>query len=262
MAIIRFLGTCSGTEPMVGMHHCSFILEAGDYYYWFDGGENCAYTAHTNGLDVLKTKALFVSHPHLDHVAGLPNLFSCMRKLIYREGKKLINDNSLDVYFPNLEFFHAIKLVACSGNSNFKFFFNMREHEVSDGVLFEDENIRVTAMHNRHLGEDGSNGWHSYSYLIEVEGKRIVFSGDVKSPDELDEFMKDGCDFFIMETGHHPVKDVCEYAVSRGVKALYFNHHGREIINGRPEAEKLIREYASSANISIKIAYDMMTEVL
>ena len=70
MARIHFLGTCSGTEPMPGMHHCSWVLEVGEYYYWFDGGESCAYTAHTSGMDVMRTRALFVSHPHLDHIGN------------------------------------------------------------------------------------------------------------------------------------------------------------------------------------------------
>ena len=103
-------------------------------------------------------------------------------------------------------------------------------HEVVDGLVFEDENIRVTALHNRHLREDGENGWHSYSYLVEAEGKRIVFSGDILSPEELDPLVKDGCDLLIMETGHHAVKDVCEYARTRGAARLRFTHHGREIL--------------------------------
>ena len=260
MAKIHFLGTCSGTEPMAGMHHTSIVIEVGEYYYWFDGGEGCAYTAHTSGMDVLRTKALFVSHPHLDHMAGLPNLFSCMRKLIWREKRSLKNDNTLEVFFPGLETFRAIKLVACSGNDSFKFLFKMNEHDLSeDGVIFEDENIKVSAMHNCHLGEDGSNGWHSYSFLIEIGLMRIVYSGDVKTPTELDEFMEEGCDLFIMETGHHSVTDVCEYAMNRKVERLYFTHHGREIINNRPRAEKIIKRYSREAGIPITIASDMMT---
>ena len=142
------------------------------------------------------------------------------------------------------------------------FVFSLVEHDLnSDGVIFEDERIRVSAIHNAHLGEDGTNGWHSYSFLIESDGKRAVFSGDVAKPEELDPII-DGCDLLIMETGHHPVSAVCEYAVSRGVKALRFNHHGREILGDRAAAERLVSDYAASANISIKIAYDGMTELL
>ena len=261
MTKIRFLGTCSGTEPMPGMHHCSLIIEVDGVNYWFDGGENCAHAAHTGGVNVMNTRALFVSHPHLDHTGGIANLLACMRKLAWREKRQLIHDNTLSVYFPGLKLFEVIKMLACNNaEGRFKFIFNLDEHELcEDGLVFMDERIRVSAVHNRHLGEDGTNGWHSYSFLIEADGKRIVFSGDVAEPCELDPIIEN-CDLLIMETGHHPVSAVCEYAISRGVKALRFNHHGREILGDRAAAEKLVSDYAADANISIKIAYDGMIE--
>lgn len=262
MAKIHFLGTCSGTEPMPNMHHCSFVIETENYNYWFDAGENCAHRAHTTGIDVMKTRALFVSHPHLDHVGGLPNLLACMRKLVWRQKRKLVCDNTMEVFFPGLPYFQMLKSVACNGSSTFRFLFTMNEHEVEDGLLYEDEIIKVSALHNHHMKEDGSNGWHSYSYLIELEGKKIVYSGDVAEPAELDPFMEGGCDLYIMETGHHPVSDVCEYAISRGAKELIFNHHGREILENRPACERLVANYASGANISIKLAYDGMEEII
>lgn len=262
MARIHYLGTCSGTEPMPNMHHCSLVLEVGGIYYWFDAGENCAHRALTSGMDLTKVRAIFVSHPHLDHTGGLANLLACMRKLVWRYKTPLVNNNSLDVYFPEPDVMEAVKTLACGrAVNNNKFVYTLNTHGVSDGLLYEDENVRVTALHNRHLGEDGSNGWHSYSFLIEYEGRRLIFSGDLAEPCEIDPLVQPG-DYLIMETGHHAVKDVCEYAISRGAAALRFNHHGREILGDRPAAEKLVSDYAASANISIKLCYDGMIEVV
>ena len=96
---IYFLGTCSGTEPMPDMHHCSLVFEINGVYYWFDAGENCAHYAYTTGIEVMNTKALFISHTHIDHTGGLANLFHCIRKLIVRENKSLINQ-TLNVFIP------------------------------------------------------------------------------------------------------------------------------------------------------------------
>ena len=82
MIKINFLGTCSGTEPMRDMHHSSLIIDINGKLLWFDAGENAAYRAHTSGIDIMKTKALFVSHPHIDHIGGLANLLCCINKLI------------------------------------------------------------------------------------------------------------------------------------------------------------------------------------
>ena len=63
-----------------------------------------------------------------------------------------------------------------------------------------------------------------------------------------------------METGHHPVRDVCEYALSHGVRRLRFNHHGREIIGDRDAAEALIASYSKESGIPIKLCFDGMVD--
>ena len=257
MVKVRFLGTCSGTEPIKNMHHNSFILEVNGVNYWFDAGENCAHYAFTSGVDVMNTKALFISHTHIDHTGGLANLLHAIRKLIVRENKSLINEK-LKIFIPNKIILDSAITLVTNGRPND---FDIVEHNsVQDGVVFEDENVKITAFHNRHLGEDGSSGWHSFSYLIEVENKKIVFSGDVKTSLELDALIGDGCDLLLHETGHHKVEKVLDYTVSKNVKKMRFIHHGREVINEPTKCEELCKEYSNKYGVDIKIAHDLNVE--
>lgn len=255
---IHFLGTCSGTEPMPNMHHCSIVMETGDRYYWFDAGENCSHAAYTSGIDVTRVRAVFISHLHIDHIGGLPNLITTINKVTRVTGIPHINNNSYDIYLPDLKAFPAIRDIGYSFNYKDRLnnSIDILEHEVKDGTVFEDEYMRVSAVHNTHLKEDGTNGWHSYSYLIEAEGKRIVFSGDVGTPSEVDPLVGDGCDALIMETGHHSVTSVLDYAETKNVKRLYFNHHGREILRDRDAAWALL----DARDINAKICHDGMVE--
>lgn len=239
MSKITVLGSCSGTEPFENTHHCSLLFETEDSLYWFDCGEGAAYNAFVSGKDVLKTRAVFISHPHFDHIGSLSHLLFIIQKMYSKHKKKLFFGDSIDFYLPDPSILEPIKHIAMSTRSE-TMRFSALPHTVSDGLVYSDENIKVTACHNSHLKEDGTKGWHSYSYLIETYGKRIVFSGDVGSPYELDPLIAEGCDILIAETGHHKVSDILKYAESRNIGKLYFNHHGREILNGRAEAQKLL----------------------
>ena len=241
MLKFTFLGTCSGTEPMPERHHQSFVIEADGVYYWFDAGENCAHRAYTSGIDVTRVRAVFISHMHIDHIGGLANLMMAIRKVTRRTGVPHIHDG-YDIYVPDLEKLQAVKCIAEIPRDATKGPVAMYEHRVQDGLIFEDENLRVSALHNEHLRETGENGWHSYSYLIEGQGRRIIFSGDVRTPTELDPLVGDGCDALIMETGHHKVSDVCDYVKSRPIGLLLLTHHGREILSDPEAARRLIAE--------------------
>jgi len=92
--------------------------------------------------------------------------------------------------------------------------------------------LEVVAKHNLHLPRK-EHGWESFSFRITAQNKRIIYSADVKGLDDLSEFLEQGCDLLLMETGHHKPEDVCQTIVDRGyaVKNLYFLHHGRSILN-------------------------------
>ncbi len=248
MSKITLLGTCSGTEPMPNTHHCSLLFDINGSLYWFDCGEGAVHSAFVSGGDIMRTRAVFVSHMHFDHIGSLSHLLFTVQKMYSKHKMRLAYGDSIDFYLPDTTLFAAIKEIA--GSSRLRpFKFGMNAKTVNDGLVYEDENIRVTAHHNTHLKESGENGWHSYSYLIETCQKRIVFSGDVGAPSELDTLIGVGCDILIMETGHHKVADVLSFAEKRNIGTLYFNHHGREILGDRAAAEALAK--ASKANAII-----------
>jgi ribonuclease BN (tRNA processing enzyme) len=87
---------------------------------------------------------------------------------------------------------------------------------------------------------------------MEVEGRRVVFSGDVKAPEELLPLMDCGCDLLLHETGHHAVADVCRFAARAGAARLVFLHHGREIMENRPSVAAAL----AGAKLPVTVARD------
>ena len=228
---IYIFGSCSGTEPWQGRHHTAFAIEIGGRFYWFDAGENCSYAAHLMGVDLLSVSDIFISHPHMDHVGGLGNLLWNIRKLttVKHEPTKY---GDVTVHIPVTETFDGMMAMLRNTEGYYKCDHETLCHKIEDGVVLENADVTVTALHNNHLSKK-EYGWRSFSFLIEAEGKRIVYSGDVGDLDDVVGLFGERCDLLLMETGHHDALTICERIKAAGypVRDICFTHHGLGVLH-------------------------------
>ena len=251
---ITILGSCSGTEPIPNRHHTAWILEAGGRLYQFDAGENCSHRAHTMGIDLLSLRALFLSHPHSDHLAGFPAML-CVINKIRSKYRRVPVALPLPVYTTAPEQVVAASAFLMEKGVDELF---VPQRIAADGVIFDDGTIRVEARHNAHLGIPADGVWKSYSFRISAASRKIVYSGDVKHVSELGDWLE-GCDLLLMESGHHHPWEVAAYL--RGnpacrVKRLFFLHHGRDYLDHPAETAA---QTADAWGSPVEFADDGMT---
>ena len=228
---------------MPNRRHTSFVIEHQGGVYWFDAGEGCAHTAHLLGVDLLAVQAIFISHVHMDHVGGLANLLWTMQKLntgagerqgvmVSRDSPWSLSGKTVPVFIPNMKVGRGILDLLAGPTGRFRADFVVDAQSFEDGQIYQENGLRVEALHNRHLGEppEGET-WQSFSFRVEAGRKSVVFSGDVADVSEPGPLL-DRCDLFLMETGHHRAEDVCAYLrdAQKDVGRLGFVHHGRAIL--------------------------------
>ena len=257
---ICILGSCSGTEPMPNRHHTAWTLEYNGRLYQFDAGEGCAYTAYLGGVDLVNLRALFISHPHIDHNAGLPHLLMVRRKSSLRS-KRPLAVTPLPIYTPSpaqIEALLDFMTASACGKADYRKDGVVEIRRVADGTVFDDGSIKVEAVHNRHVGEPVNGQWLAFSYKITAGDKKIVFSGDVKSLDERSPFLGD-CAILLMETGHHHPWKVAEDIRKNPawhVRRLVVVHHGRDILERPQESARRAEEAGGGP---VEIADEMTT---
>ena len=244
---IAFLGTIGGAEPQAVGHHSSFLVEHGNRFYVFDAGEGCSRTAHLLGYDLTRIRAVFISHTHMDHIGGLANLLWDIRKVhnVGHIAARRSSEETLDVHIPNPVVWDAVMTLLRHTEGNFSTGFEVAGRPVLDGVIFDEDGMRVTALGNGHMPAAPDGSALSYSLRIDGEGASVVYSGDVARPEEIAPLLDQRCDLLLMETGHHSVVDVCEFArsYSRRIGGLCFTHNGREILGDREAALETARRH-------------------
>ena len=89
--------------------------------------------------------------------------------------------------------------------------------------LYDDGVIRVTPFPTRHMGDRPA-----FSYLVEAEGKKVMFSGDLSPRLTGDDFpaytLGSEVDLLVCEMAHFGVSEVTPWLERCQAKKVLFNH--------------------------------------
>jgi ribonuclease BN (tRNA processing enzyme) len=90
---------------------------------------------------------------------------------------------------------------------------------VREGVTYEDENIRITAVRNQHCK-------NAFSFFVEAEGKRVLFTGDLRHPtvDFPAPAFELPCDLILCELAHFSADDCIPVFDKTKAKKILHTH--------------------------------------
>jgi ribonuclease BN (tRNA processing enzyme) len=292
--VLVTLGTAGGPLPRGGRAQASNLLVVNGTPYLIDAGDGAARRIARSGFDVRRIGKVFITHPHSDHTNGLLTVLNAQWEYarreptdIYGSGVDALVKGAIAFLTPNAE-------VRWSEGKRINMNEVFRAHEIAAGSIYQDANVRVTAVENTHFNfvapEDPARGrYRSFSYRFETPDRVIVFSGDTGPSKALTELAK-GADLLVTEVNvtedvielqkkagtwqaktaeeqqswirhmkdeHVTPEQVGQMAAAAGVKTVVLTHF-TPTVNPKDEYERYIGEVKKSFSGTIVLAKDLM----
>jgi ribonuclease BN (tRNA processing enzyme) len=196
------LGTRGGPLPTKDRAQSSNLLIVNGTLYLIDAGDGVTRRIVQAGYDFRKIGKIFITHPHSDHDNGLATLLNSEWEYqraepidIYGGGVEALVRGAIDYLTPNVE-------IRWSEGKKRPMADIFRGHDVAPGVIYQDANVKVTAVENTHFhfqpGDPAYGKYHSYSYRFDTPNRVVFFTGDTGPSDAVVELAQ-GADLYVTE---------------------------------------------------------------
>lgn len=238
-----FIGTSHGV-PEADRRCSSCILEVGGRFYLLDMGTQVVEDLRRRRVCMDDVRLAICSHPHGDHTDGLI-AFVDLVNWYFRSADPLI-------LLPDSRMIPPLYAWISATLEGKPLRGDLRIEAFREGVAYEDENVRVTAIRTKHCA-------FSYAFLIEAEGKKILFTGDLCRPSE--DFpqiaFETELDLLVCETAHFSPDECIPFFDRTKAKRILHTH-----INDKRWADALARQAAAAHPYAYGAAFDGMEVTL
>lgn len=287
------LGTRGGPVPSATRSQPANLLLTSGHTYLVDAGDGAAEQLAKVGIMTARLDAVFISHLHFDHTAGLAGILGLRFQtnapaplVIYGPpGTREMVDGLLASMKPGATAGYGVPGAPKRDPAN-----EARVVELRDGDSVEIDGMTVSVRKNTHYsfapGSDLAKRFESLSLRFDMPGRSIVYTGDTGPSSAVEELAK-GADLLVTEmmdvddtiaqvrrnspnldprnaaameehlrTHHLTPSDVGELAVSAGVGAVAITHFVG-IEPGDPRHLKYLQAIAAKYSGPVVIANDL-----
>ncbi len=287
------LGTRGGPLPTPDRAQTSNLLVVNGTLYLIDAGGAVTMRLAQSGYDFRKVGKIFITHPHSDHTDGLATLLNSEWE--YQRAEPI------DIYGGGVEALVKGAIAYLQPNADIRFSEGKKRpmdktfvgHDVGPGVIYQDANVKVTAVENSHFnfkpGDPAYGKYHSYSYRFDTPDKAVFFTGDTGPSDAVADLAK-GADLYVTETTspddvvelfkksgawekktpdeqqgflrhmheeHVTPEDIGKMAAKAGVKAVVMSHIGPSV-TPNDDYQRYVDEAKKYYSGPITLAKDLM----
>lgn len=208
---LTFIGTSHGVPEHDRKLSCS-MLEIGGKYYFIDMGTPVTQYLRRRNIDINDVKLVVCTHPHGDHTDGLIDFVDL--------SSWYFHDVSATVLLPEPKLIKAMEMWFDAIQTNDgEISENMDVHAYEAGMIYDDGTVKITAYPTKHCAP------YSYALLFEAEGKKILFTGDMKGPSrDFPDMRGIPLDLIVCESAHFWPDEGIPVFDTLDVKRVLINH--------------------------------------
>lgn len=200
--VLTLIGTQGGPGVTVQRAGPSSLLTIRGKNYLIDAGIGAARRLAEAKVPLANLSVIFITHPHNDHTADLPGILALYAGR--QHPLEIIGPPRIADFVAGVRRILSIneEIRAEQGGASVADAEAMyKSREVQPGLVYSDENVKVTAKENAHFhfqaGSKASAN-KSYAYRFQTPHKVIVFTGDTGEDPTLAKFAE-GADILICE---------------------------------------------------------------
>lgn len=192
------LGTKGGPRLTLNRGNPAQVVQVGDRQFLIDCGEGTPRQLLRAGIGPKDIESVLITHHHSDHNAALGNVLltawnSGLTRSMQTIGPPPLSD--MIEHFLEMNAYDISTRVADEGRPDPRALLETAEISAA-GVVFEDDDVRVTAALVNHPPVEPAFG-----FRFDAEGRSIVISGDTAPSDDLVELAA-GADVLVHEVIH------------------------------------------------------------
>jgi ribonuclease BN (tRNA processing enzyme) len=193
----------------------------GSELYLVDAGEPIAAHLARRRVSPEALRAVFITHTHADHLAGLPMLIQWVQ--LNQRKRPLVVCLPAEAVEPVRRLFNLMYLLPELLG------FDLELRPIKAGHTYEAAGVVVEAIVNRHVDGHleaakaaGVKPARAFSYLITIDGKRLFFSGDLAEASEAGPAQ--GAELAVIEMAHFTPEELGEALAGLPLPRLVVTH--------------------------------------
>jgi ribonuclease Z len=185
----------SGPSLAIVVNETPYIVDFGPGVVRRAAAASPEYGGSVKGLEAANLTTAFLTHLHSDHTAGYPDLIFTTWTMgrdqpltvFGPEGIADMTENILEAYREDIRYrVYGLEPANDKG-------WRVNTHTVAEGVVYEDDNVKVEAFPVKH------GSWpNAFGYRFTTPDRVIVLSGDAARSDAVEAYSK-GADVLIHE---------------------------------------------------------------